>query len=143
MQVFAGLALVAAGVALFVIEAHAPGLGLAGATGAGAVILGALLVFNPGRVIFLSPLALLVGAIIAIIVLGAVAVIARRGRGSPTAHRDPVGIEGVTVNELAPGGRVRIGGEEWSAEAIDGPIPAGARVVVVERAGLRLRVTRF
>jgi membrane-bound ClpP family serine protease len=51
-----------------------------------------------------------------------------------------LGAEGVALSDLAPRGTVRVRGETWSAEAIEGTIRAGARVFVADRQGLRLQV---
>jgi membrane-bound serine protease (ClpP class) len=53
-----------------------------------------------------------------------------------------VGAEGVVKTELAPRGIVTVEGENWTAEAVPGPIPAGERIEVLEVQGLTLRVRR-
>jgi membrane-bound ClpP family serine protease len=53
---------------------------------------------------------------------------------------DLVGAKGVALGELGPRGQVRVGHEQWSAEAAGGAIPAGSGVRVVGRRGLRLIV---
>lgn len=50
-----------------------------------------------------------------------------------------VGAEGVSVTDLVPEGVVRVRGENWSATSLNGTIPAGSRVQVIE-AGVRLTV---
>ncbi len=49
------------------------------------------------------------------------------------------GAMGVALSRLAPRGVVRVAGEEWSAEAVNGTVPAGGAVQVLEVQGLRLR----
>ena len=50
------------------------------------------------------------------------------------------GSAGVAVTDVGPtGGVVKVGGQLWSAVS-DSPIPAGARVTVLRRDGLRLVV---
>jgi membrane protein implicated in regulation of membrane protease activity len=51
-----------------------------------------------------------------------------------------VGARGRAVEPLAPRGYVRVEGELWQAEAINGHIALGAEVVVREAQGLTLRV---
>jgi membrane-bound ClpP family serine protease len=53
-----------------------------------------------------------------------------------------LGAEGVAQDALAPEGFVRVGAELWRARLVPGeePIPAGARVRVVDMEGLTLRV---
>jgi membrane-bound ClpP family serine protease len=50
-----------------------------------------------------------------------------------------VGAEGVAVSDLVPGGVVRVRGENWSATSLNGNVPAGSRIQVIE-AGVRLGV---
>lgn len=47
---------------------------------------------------------------------------------------------GVAVSDLDPTGVVRVRGEEWSAEAVNGPVRAGTAVQVLEVEGIRVRV---
>lgn len=47
---------------------------------------------------------------------------------------------GTALSILDPKGIVRVRGEEWSAESVNGTIPAGTAVQVIEVDGLRLRV---
>lgn len=50
------------------------------------------------------------------------------------------GQEGVAVSDLDPDGIVRVRGEEWSAHALNGTIPAGTPVQVIRAEGVRLEV---
>ena len=50
-----------------------------------------------------------------------------------------VGAEGIAVSDLVPGGLVRVRGENWSATSMNGTVPAGSRIQVIE-AGVRLGV---
>ena len=67
--------------------------------------------------------------------------------GSRTLKRKPlpgfttmIGVEGETVNRLAPEGLVRIEGELWSSISENGPIDEGTHVIVVHQNGLKLVV---
>lgn len=142
-----GLALLALGLALIVIDLQVQGYALS-IVGAVAFVLGSLLLFRPFRLpeaaappLVVSPWA--IGTMTALLVgFFLIAV-----RGSWRAHRVPaaqlsqlVGEVGVAKSALNPRGTVYLRGEEWSAEAVEGPIPEGARVRVVEVHGLQLRV---
>ena|SRR5271163_290464 len=48
--------------------------------------------------------------------------------------------EGFAVSDLAPGGIVRVHGEQWSALAVNGTVRAGGRVQVLRADGVRLDV---
>ncbi len=52
----------------------------------------------------------------------------------------PEGAYGVAVKDLDPLGIVRVSGEEWTAESINGRITAGQRVHVISADGIRLQV---
>jgi len=65
------------------------------------------------------------------------------GHGDHPLHGGRWGIEasmGTALSTLDPKGIVRVRGEEWSAESVNGTIPAGTAVQVIEVDGLRLRV---
>jgi membrane-bound ClpP family serine protease len=50
------------------------------------------------------------------------------------------GEEGVAVSDLTPEGIVRVHGEQWSAESMNGVVTAGSRVQVLGAKGVRLEV---
>ena len=52
----------------------------------------------------------------------------------------PVGADGVAVGDLRPNGSVRVNGENWSAVALNGDVPAGSPVEVLRVSGVRLEV---
>jgi membrane-bound ClpP family serine protease len=51
-----------------------------------------------------------------------------------------VGKTGTAVSELSPRGEVKVEGQFWKAEAVEGPVKVGEVVVIVGREGLILRV---
>ena len=53
-----------------------------------------------------------------------------------------VGSEGFTLTALNPNGQVRVQGEIWSAESIEGKIEKNAKIVVKEIHGLTLKVQK-
>jgi membrane-bound ClpP family serine protease len=53
-----------------------------------------------------------------------------------------IGGRAVSVTALAPEGLIRMGGEQWSARAVQGSVSPGERVEVVGREGLCLLVRR-
>ncbi|MHB8244107.1 MAG: NfeD family protein [Acidimicrobiales bacterium] len=57
--------------------------------------------------------------------------------------RPPPSVEGhlgVAVAALSPEGIVRVGGEDWTAVSLNGPVPVGGRVQVISKNGVRLEV---
>jgi membrane-bound ClpP family serine protease len=64
----------------------------------------------------------------------------RRLDVSPHHGLPPEAAEGVAVCDLDPAGIVRVGGETWSAVALNGNVPSGTPVQVVRIRGVRLEV---
>ena len=60
-----------------------------------------------------------------------------------TGTEGMIGITGIAVETLNPNGRVRIRGELWDAESIDGRIGKGEKIVVEEVNGLNLLVKKL
>jgi membrane-bound serine protease (ClpP class) len=140
-----GLVLLLASVVLFLLELKHPAHGATAAGGVACLVLGGLLLFNPAvpsaRV---SPwlLVLLPALLVAFFGFVVRAVLGVRQLPALVEAQPLPGRTGIAVSALDPDGRVRVGHEEWSATATGGPLPAGTRVWVVHRAGLRLLVER-
>jgi membrane-bound ClpP family serine protease len=49
-------------------------------------------------------------------------------------------LEGVAVSDLTPEGIVRVRGEQWTAESVNGTVKSGARIQVLRADGVRLEV---
>jgi membrane protein implicated in regulation of membrane protease activity len=114
---------------------------VAGVLGVAAAIWLVVMAFE-GR--SLPILLVLLGAVLVISV--GVGVLAWKGLSSPpTASpiprgRSPEGAEGVAVTDLDPSGIVRVHGENWSAESLNGTVKASARIQVINAKGVRLEV---
>jgi membrane-bound ClpP family serine protease len=52
----------------------------------------------------------------------------------------PEGAQGIALSDLDPLGIVRVRGEEWSAESVNGPVVKGGRVQVIGTEGVRVQV---
>jgi membrane-bound ClpP family serine protease len=50
------------------------------------------------------------------------------------------GVSGTAISELNPDGTVRVRGESWSAHSLNGRVPAGGTVQVINAKGVRLEV---
>ncbi|MGO9558794.1 MAG: NfeD family protein [Acidimicrobiales bacterium] len=77
-------------------------------------------------------------------IMGVAAVKVLRTPEAAADHDQPPpsveGAMGYAVGAIAPEGIVRVGGEEWSAVSLNGPIRAGAQVQVINASGVRLEV---
>jgi membrane-bound serine protease (ClpP class) len=154
-----GIIFIALAVGLFLVDLKAPTHGLLTAGGVVAFVLGSFLLFPPWRLpepraeagvpLAAAP----VGISVVVIVIMTVLVVAFftfvLGKGiRAQARRISFGTEalvggaGTAVTELAPEGLILLGGEQWSARAVEGGIGSGERVEVLGRDGLRLLVRR-
>jgi membrane-bound ClpP family serine protease len=112
--------------------------GLLGGLAAGAIA--ALALTGSGTGIVLGLLGGAAAVSVGAVAVGVSGVRAARATALERPSADLVGAEGVAVTPLVPSGTVRVMGEDWSADSVSGPLPAGARVHVVARRGIRLQV---
>ena len=157
-----GVGLILLAMALFFLEAQAPGVGIFGVSGAVAFVIGAFLLF--GNISFTPQVPDLPAApsfTISLWIIGAVTAVLlasmlltlhalRQAKGTPRyydyASSNPnnlIGASAIVTRDLDPSGSVRAAGEQWSAVAdSDAPVPSGERVIIVEVDGLILKVER-
>jgi len=137
--VFIGLAFV-----LLILETHAPTHGALAAAGTASLIVGALVLFNsPGSPDFFRVSVPLVVGTALVVAVGFVVLVTFALR----AQRRPlvVGVQSLVGREgqVRGAGQVQVAGELWSAEpaeAGEGQLQPGQRVVVAGVDGLKLRV---
>jgi membrane-bound serine protease (ClpP class) len=139
-----GVVAILASLAFFALELKHPGLGLPTVAGIAALVLGGLFLFDPSvpsaRVspFVIAPVALFAAGFFGIAIQAAIRMRRRPAMSSPGAQA--LGRIGVVVRPVDPLGIVRVSSEEWTAESLRGPIPAGESVRVVSMRGLRLIV---
>jgi membrane-bound serine protease (ClpP class) len=144
----AGIALMIFALVLFIAEVKVVSHGLLLAGGIASLLLGAIIVFPPGRPTFpglrntADPVTLLLIVGTAALFFVIVVRLAIGFQRLPVASGATllVGSLGVARTDLAPTGIVRAGSDEWSAVSEGGPIPQGAVVRVRRVDGLRLIV---
>ncbi len=138
-----GLALIALGVGLFVLDLKLAGHAFLSLFGVVSLLLGGLLLYEPGSRARVHPLVLVavVACVTALFLVVARSVMAAR-RAPPVTGTDAlIGVAGTVTSALGPSGRVRAAGLEWRARSRDGSDqPAGTEVVVVGLDGLTLEV---
>ncbi|MBN1190685.1 MAG: hypothetical protein JXA46_13105 [Dehalococcoidales bacterium] len=64
-------------------------------------------------------------------------------RKTNTGRESLVGLQGFVIETLNPGGTVKVKGEYWKAESLEGIIFTGENVEVTGSAGLVLKVKRL
>ena len=139
---YAGAALVLLGIGLMVAEAHIGSFGVIGVAGIVAFVIGALLMFPSGAPGFTLSFSVVAAATImtaALFLLVLTMLLRSRRRPVVTGKEGLLGAEGETVAWDGAEGRVRVHGEIWRARA-PRPLPAGARIRVIDREGLVLVV---
>ncbi|GLQ87309.1 NfeD family protein [Dyella flagellata] len=142
---YAGLTLMALGVALLLAEVFIPTAGVLGVGGVIAFVLGSIMLFRtdvPGYSVNIGVIAgigLCAMAILAMLLR--LVMRARRARAF-NGEEQMLQDTGELLQAIAAGeeGWARIGGERWRVQA-EAELPAGARVRVTGRRGLLLRVT--
>ncbi len=151
-----GAGLMVFAMALFYLEAQAPGIGIFGVSGVIAFLAGGFLLLGgitppeipqpPGAPSFRVNYFLLAGiaAGIAAIVLFVARDLAKARKLASEDRGTTLSVVGqiaVAATALSPRGTVHVGGEDWTAVSDSGePIDKGERVIVSESEGLTLRV---
>ena len=152
---WAGVGLIVLAMALFLMEAQAPGVGYFGAAGTVCLILGGIFLVGffgtpeiPGPQIGVSRWLLFsVGAVAGLVVLWFANEVRKSRRDdryvSPVARERLVGADAVVEVRLAPAGEVRVAGETWIAELEGlGAAEIGETVIVSRVEDIKLFVTR-
>lgn len=146
---WAGIGLLAVAVVFFLVGLLTDTEFIVSIVGLVPFVMGSLLLFTPFSAtspaapdVRVSPWLI---AVMALSILGFSffvlrAVLAAIRRPPQSGAQKLIGMEGLTLTELNPGGQVRVGLEDWSAISREGKIPKGALVRVKGVAGVRLQV---
>jgi membrane-bound serine protease (ClpP class) len=141
---WAGVALLALGVALLAAEAHVPAHGAFAGVGLLAFALGGIILFRVPNSAGQVNIPLVLGITLLLATLGVVVVqrvVQARHLPVSTGFSELVGAQAVVRTPLAPTGQVFVHGERWRAEPVEGFAPrVGQPVQVVSIDGLRLTV---
>jgi membrane-bound serine protease (ClpP class) len=138
-----GIALLVLSVIAFIVELHAPGLGVWGAIGLVALVLGGWFLYDRSAGVHVSPQVLISVAVFAALFFGFIVAKALQVRHTPSMQlRRIVGAEGVALPMgVGPdGGQVRVASEQWRAVAPAGRIAGGVPIRVLSLDGLVLTV---
>ncbi|MEX2127064.1 MAG: nodulation protein NfeD [Xanthobacteraceae bacterium] len=137
---YGALALLLLGIGLMIGEAFTPGVGILGAGGLVAFVVGSIFLFEGGGwdIDVAVSLPVIAGAAIATagVIFGIVGV-AMRAYRQPKA--DMIGVEGEIIDWDRDHGHVRVFGEIWTARG-DRPLRPKDKVRIVARKGLTLTV---
>ena len=137
---FAGLALIALGAGLIILEFFMPAFGSLGIGGLAAFVIGSIILFDNHAQGLQVALPVIVGiAISGALVIATIAWLAARARRRPVTTGAEAMIGGL-VEVIAEGREqcvVRYGGELWNAQTVS-PLHAGQQARIVKVAGLTL-----
>jgi membrane-bound serine protease (ClpP class) len=144
---YSGIALILLGIILFLLEIKITSYGLLTVGGVISLFLGSIMLINTDAWFEFQEISLAV--IIPTVLFTAAFFLFAIGAGLKAQRRQPttgsegiVGELGVAFTKLNPGGQVRVHGEMWNAECIDGTVPKDGSIVVVEVNGLMLKVKK-
>lgn len=144
---YAGLALIVVGIVLFLLEIKITSYGLLSIGGVIALFFGSIMLFQPEGAFYNFGVSLNViiptvifTALFFVFVVGA-GVRAQKKKVTTGEHA-MIGTEGVVFTNLDPTGQVRVQGEIWNAESVDGKIDKNAKVIVTQIHGLLLIVKK-
>lgn len=142
---YAGLALMGLGIGLVLAEALMPSVGAIGVGGVVAFVIGSIMLFDNGvpgygvNLGVIGGMALVAAAALAVLLR----LITRSRRARPFLGDETLLLTtGILLGPIGDDGEAwaRIGGEQWRVHC-DSSLPIGARVRVIGRDGLLLRVT--
>jgi membrane-bound serine protease (ClpP class) len=139
---YAGLGLVLLGLAFIIAEAFLPSFGTLGIGGAVALIIGTVILFEPGAAGYSVPLSFVVtlGLVSALVVFSIVALAARaRKRKVVSGSEHIIGARGVVLDDMQTEGWARVEGERWRIVSRV-PLARGQTVRVNRIDGLTLAV---
>lgn len=145
---YAGLGLIVFAIILFLLEIKIVSHGLLAIGGAVSLILGSLMLINTESTLeFVEiswPVIISVAVSTLLFFLFAIGLGIKAQKRKPTTGVEGlIGEQGEAVSDLNPDGVVRVHGEIWSAESIDGKIRMGTKVVVKEVTNLKIKVKKL
>jgi len=145
---YAGLALIIFAVILFIAEIKVVSHGLLTIGGVISLFFGSIMLINTESTLEVFKISWQV--ILVTVILTAAFFIFAMGLGIKAQRRKPTtGIEGIigeigeTISNLEPEGQIRIHGELWNAESLDGSISKGTKVKVSQVSNLKLMVRKI
>jgi membrane-bound serine protease (ClpP class) len=144
---YAGLALIIFAVILFIAEIKVVSHGLLTIGGIISLILGSIMLIDTESTLEVIKISWQV--ILVIVIFTSAFFIFAIGFGIKAQSRKPTtGIEGIigeigeTISNLEPEGQIRVHGELWNAESLDGAIGKGTKVKVTQVSNLKLMVRK-
>jgi len=145
---YAGLALIIFAVVLFVLEIKVVSHGILSIGGIISLLLGSMMLIKEESVLEAMEISMniiiLVVILTALFFLFAITFAIKAQRKKPvTGPEGIVGETGIAFSSLKPNGEVKVHGEIWNAESIDGEIKKGEEILITKITNLKLFVKRI
>jgi membrane-bound serine protease (ClpP class) len=145
---YAGLALIIFAVILFLLEIKVVSHGLLTIGGVISLILGSIMLINTETTLEVFKISWQVILVIVILTTGfftfAIGFGIKAQTRKPTTGTEGImGETGEAISDLDPEGQIRIHGEIWNAESLDGPVSKGTKVKVIQISNLKLTVRKI
>ncbi len=144
---YAGLALIVFAIILFILEIKIVSHGLLTIGGVISLILGSLMLIKPNPafdVVQISWEVILLVVVLTVLFFSfAIGLGIKAQRRKPTTGSEGLVNEiGEAISDLDPEGRVKVHGEIWSAESLDGKISTGSKIIVTGVSNLKLKIKK-
>lgn len=142
---YAGVALIAVAVILFILEVKITSYGMLTVGGIVSLVLGTLIMFQStpsfygvSWLLIIIVMALVIATFVIIILLA----VRTHKRKATTGQKGMVGLVGEARDDLDPEGSIYVRGEYWTAISASGKIKNGTKVKVVAMEGMMLKVEK-
>ena len=144
---YAGLALIIFAIILFILEIKIVSHGILSVGGVISLVLGSLMLIKDESALEAVSISIEVIVIIAILTLLFFLVAITLGikaqrKKVTTGAEGIVGETGIAITDLEPEGEVKVHGEIWRAESMDGIIQSGTKVKIDSLSELKLKVRK-
>jgi membrane-bound serine protease (ClpP class) len=142
---WAGLLLIVLGLVMFVLEVYVTSFGILTLGGATSLVIGSVLLIDtdvPDMRVSWEVIIPTVLVTVAFFSFALTMALRAQKNKVTTGNEGMVGEQGVAVDDLAPRGKVKIGGEYWKAVADGDTIKEGDEIVVTSAGRLVVKVKR-
>ncbi|MHB8581341.1 MAG: NfeD family protein [Ignavibacteriaceae bacterium] len=144
---YAGLALIIFGIILFLLEIKIISHGILTVGGVTSLVLGSFMLINTNETLGGMDISWELIILIAALTLGfflfAIGYGIKAQRLKPKTGREGIiNAPGEAITDLTPKGQVRVHGEIWNAESVEGNISKGDKILVTEISNLNLKIRR-
>jgi membrane-bound serine protease (ClpP class) len=145
---YAGLALIIFAIVLFILEIKVPSYGILTLGGITSLVLGSIMLIGSDSALEFARISwsviIPVTAFITAFFLFAIGMGLKAQMRKPTTGAEGIiGAIGEALEPMNPAGEVRVMGELWAAESIEGKIKTGEKIEVVAIEDMKLKVKRI